>query len=160
MPRLGRLTGKFNVKGQIRIRPADLYSSVGHRQPGVVLAGDAFATSCPAAGTGSNKVFTDVERLCNLYIPDWLSTEGMGEDKIASFYDDPVKTACDAWSTAKAFHLRSLSIDNGLSWQARRWARFIVRAGDGALRQLGNEPEAQPSVERDRAAEAAHGKLI
>ena len=42
----------------------------------------------------------DVERLCNLYIPDWLSTDGMDPDKIAGFYDDPVKRACDAASTA------------------------------------------------------------
>ena len=62
------------------------------RQAGVVLVGDAFATSCPAAGTGTGKVFTDVERLCNVHIPRWLATPGMGADKIAAFYDDPVKT--------------------------------------------------------------------
>ena len=160
MPGLDRIAGRFKVTGQIRIRPADLYVSSGHRQPGVILVGDAFATSCPAAGTGTNKVFTDVERLCNHYIPEWLSTEGMGENKIATFYDDPVKTECDAWSTAKAYHLRSLSTDNGVSWRARRWARFIVRAGEGALRQLGDEPAAPPTAGRDRTAEAGHGKLI
>ena len=160
MPGLERIAGRFKVTGQIRTRPADLYVSSGHRQPGVVLVGDAFATSCPAAGTGTNKVFTDVERLCNHYIPEWLSTEGMGEDKIATFYGDPVKTECDAWSTAKAFHLRSLSTDNGVSWRARRWARFIVRAGEGALRQLGDEPGAPPAAGRDRTAEVGHGKLI
>jgi 2-polyprenyl-6-methoxyphenol hydroxylase-like FAD-dependent oxidoreductase len=140
MPGLSRITGKFKVTGQIKIRPADLYESSGHRQPGVVLVGDAFATSCPAAGTGTGKVFTDVERLCNLYIPDWLSTDGMDADKIAAFYDDPVKRACDAASTAKAYHLRSLSTANGLSWRARRWARFIVRSGEGLLRQLRDPP--------------------
>jgi 2-polyprenyl-6-methoxyphenol hydroxylase-like FAD-dependent oxidoreductase len=160
MPGLDRIADRFKVTGQIRIRPADLYASSGHRRAGVVLVGDAFATSCPAAGTGTNKVFTDVERLCNHYIPAWLSTEGMGENKIATFYDDPVKTECDAWSTAKAFHLRSLSIDNGLSWRARRWARFIVRAGEGALRQLGEDPGTPPTAERDRTAEAGHGKLV
>jgi hypothetical protein len=56
---------------------------------GSVLVGDAFASSCPAAGTGSNKVFTDVERLCNIYIPRWLATDSMGEEKISAFYDDP-----------------------------------------------------------------------
>lgn len=158
MPGVGRIAGKFKVAGQIRIRPADLYVSSGHRQPGVVLVGDAFATSCPAAGTGTNKVFTDVERLCKHYIPEWLSTEGMDEGKIAGFYDDPLKTACDAVSTAKAFHLRSLSTDNGLSWRARRWARFIVRAGEGFLRQLTNEPGA-PATE-SQAPEATPGRLI
>jgi hypothetical protein len=58
-------------------------------------------------GTGTDKVFTDVERLCNVHIPAWLATDGMDEDKIAAFYDDPVKTACDAWSSAKAYNFRS-----------------------------------------------------
>jgi 2-polyprenyl-6-methoxyphenol hydroxylase-like FAD-dependent oxidoreductase len=69
MPNLRRVTGDFEVEGPVKIRPADLYITGGHLQPGVVLVGDAFATSCPAAGTGSGKVFTDVERLCNVDIP-------------------------------------------------------------------------------------------
>jgi len=148
MPGLGRITGKFKVAGQIKIRPADLYVSEGYRQDGLVLVGDAFATSCPAAGTGTNKVFTDVERLCNRHIPDWLSTEGMDEEKIGAFYDDPVKMDCDAWSTAKAYHLRALSTDNRLSWRARRWARFVVRAGEGALRQVRNGLNARPALQQ------------
>src|SRR5436305_11071498 len=136
MPGLGRIAGRFKVTGQIRIRPADLYVSSGHRQRGLVLAGDAFATSCPAAGTGTNKVFTDIERLCNHYIPKWLSTDGMDEDKIAAFYDDPVKAACDAWSTAKAYHLRSLTLDNGIKWRTQRWARFLLRLGQGVARRV------------------------
>ncbi len=96
MPGLRKLTGDFEVTDFVKIRPVDLYVTTGHRQAGIVLVGDAFATSCPAAGTGCNKVFTDVERLCNVHIPRWLATRGMGEDKIAAFYDDAVKTACDA----------------------------------------------------------------
>jgi 2-polyprenyl-6-methoxyphenol hydroxylase-like FAD-dependent oxidoreductase len=96
LPGLRRITGAFEVAGDIRIRPADLYVSSGHRQPGVVLVGDAFETTCPVTGTGTDKVFTDVERLCNVHIPAWLATDGMDEAKIAAFYDDPVKTACDA----------------------------------------------------------------
>ncbi|HYW62216.1 MAG TPA: FAD-dependent monooxygenase [Bradyrhizobium sp.] len=148
MPGLGRIAGRFKVTGQIRIRPADLYVSEGHRQDGLVLVGDAFATSCPAAGTGTNKVFTDVERLCHHHIPEWLSTDGMDADKIAAFYDDPIKTDCDAWSTAKAYHLRALSIDNRLSWRARRWARFIVRSGEGGLRQVRNGLAARPGLQQ------------
>jgi 2-polyprenyl-6-methoxyphenol hydroxylase-like FAD-dependent oxidoreductase len=75
MPGLRRLTGDFSVSGDVKIRPADLYVTKGHRQPGIVLIGDAFATSCPAAGTGTNKVFNDVERLCNTHIPHWLASE-------------------------------------------------------------------------------------
>ena len=112
LPRLCKITGDFEVAGDIRIRPADLYVSSGHRQPGMVLVGDAFETSCPVTGTGTDKVFTDVERLCNVHIPNWLATDGMDETKIAAFYDDPVKTACDAWSSAKAYSFRSVSIDD------------------------------------------------
>jgi hypothetical protein len=135
MPGLRNLTGNFEVTDFIKIRPVDLYITGGHRQPGIVLVGDAFATSCPAAGTGANKVFTDVERLCNIHIPRWLPTEGMSAEKIGAFYDDPVKIACDRHSTAKAYHLRSLSIDAGLSWRARRWGRFAARLGVGLARQ-------------------------
>jgi 2-polyprenyl-6-methoxyphenol hydroxylase-like FAD-dependent oxidoreductase len=159
MPGLRRIAGNFKVTGQIKIRPADLYESSGHRQPGLVLVGDAFATSCPAAGTGTDKVFTDVERLCNLYIPDWLSTDGMDTDKIAAFYDDPVKRACDAASTAKAYHLRSLSTANGLSWRARRWARFIARSGEGLLRQLRDRLTAGSSAQQEQRAGHSQGRL-
>jgi len=136
MPRLQRMMGDFRVSGPIKIRPADLCTTSGYLQPGIVLVGDAFSTSCPAAGTGTTKVFTDVVRLCNVYIPRWLTTQGMDAQKIAQFYDDPEKHACDTRSRAKAYHLRSLSIDNGLSWRAQRWARFLVRLAQGMLRAV------------------------
>lgn len=135
MPRLSRITGDFTISGPVKIRPADLCITHGYRQHGVVLVGDAFATSCPAAGTGSDKVFTDTERLCNVHIPTWLMSEGMSVDKIAAFYDDPIKIACDAASTAKAYQLRSMSTENGLPWRAARWARFLTRATQGKLQQ-------------------------
>jgi 2-polyprenyl-6-methoxyphenol hydroxylase-like FAD-dependent oxidoreductase len=147
---------EFEVPGFVKIRPADLYVTRGHRQPGIVLIGDAFATSCPAAGTGLRKVFTDVERLCNVHVPRWLASEGMGVDKIAAFYDDPVKRACDAHSAAKAASMRSLSTDPGLSWQAQRWSRFVARLGVGTLRAARERfsagsgrpqpPTAEPSI--------------
>src|SRR5882757_3761437 len=152
MPGLRRIAGKFKVTGQIKIRPADLYESSGHRQPGVVLVGDAFATSCPAAGTGTDKVFTDVERLCNVHIPNWLAKDGMGSEKISEFYDDPIKTACDTWSFDKAYHLRSLTIDNGLKWRAQRWARFLLRLGQGTVRRMRKATSATSSVHGKSAA--------
>lgn len=136
MPGLGRITGEFEVEGPVKVRPIDLYVTEGHLQPGIVLVGDAFATSCPAGGTGTSKVFTDVERLCNVYIPEWLESDGMGEEKIATFYRDPVKLACDMASSAKAYQLKSISIDNGLIWHLHRWARFAARAGAGFIRGL------------------------
>ena len=134
MPGLRLLTQEFSVTRPVKIRPADLYVTREVRRAGVVLIGDAFATSCPAAGTGTGKVFTDVERLCNVHVPRWLATPGMGEEKIAAFYDDPVKQASDTYSQAKAYQLRSVSIEPGLSWEARRWIRFMGRLGVGLLR--------------------------
>jgi 2-polyprenyl-6-methoxyphenol hydroxylase-like FAD-dependent oxidoreductase len=136
LPGVAKLAGAFKATGDIKIRPADLYVTKGHRQAGIVLIGDAFATSCPAAGTGAFKVFTDVERLCNVHIPHWLASHGMGEQKIASFYNDAVKQASDAASAAKAYYLRSYSIEEGLSWRARRLAKFAAHLAVGTLRQM------------------------
>ncbi|EAQ35929.1 hypothetical protein NB311A_01115 [Nitrobacter sp. Nb-311A] len=158
MPGLDRMTGGFQVSGPVKIRPADLYVTENHRQAGVVLVGDAFATSCPAAGTGTDKVFTDVERLCNVHVPHWLSTEGMDRAKIETFYDDPVKMECDAWSAAKAWHLRSLSIDNGPTWRARRWARFLGRLALGLTRPMsrsGVQPSGSPPRSESHEKELA-----
>jgi 2-polyprenyl-6-methoxyphenol hydroxylase-like FAD-dependent oxidoreductase len=136
MPRLPNLTGDFAVVGPLKIRPADLYVTRDYLQPGIVLVGDAFATSCPAAGTGAGKVFTDVERLCNIHIPRWFASDGIGAEKIASFYTDPVKRACDAHSIAKAYSLRSLSIDDGWRLRMLRGSRFIARRTVGWLREI------------------------
>ena len=136
MPRLERMMGKFRVSGLVRIRPADLCVNDNYLQPGVVLAGDAFSTSCPAAGTGTTKVFNDVQLLCNTHIPRWLASEGMNAGKIAAFYNDPEKVACEEACLAKAYHLRSLSIDNGFAWRVQRWARFAVRLSDGISRAI------------------------
>jgi hypothetical protein len=122
------------VAENLRIRPIDLYVTQGYEQPGLVLVGDAFATACPAVGVGANKVLTDVERLCHVYIPRWLASPGIGTEKIAGFYADPIKRVCDESSAIRAFHLRSLSTDEGLAWRARRWARFGVQVGASALR--------------------------
>jgi 2-polyprenyl-6-methoxyphenol hydroxylase-like FAD-dependent oxidoreductase len=158
LPRLRKLTGSFKVAGEIKIRPAELYVSEGYRQAGVVLVGDAFATSCPATGTGTDKVFTDVAQLCNVHIPDWLSSDGMAEDKIAAFYDDPVKTECDAWSSAKGYSFRSVTIDNRLVWQAQRWARFIAGLSEGTLRRVSNRLGAGSGAPQHQAR-PGHGKL-
>jgi 2-polyprenyl-6-methoxyphenol hydroxylase-like FAD-dependent oxidoreductase len=158
LPGLRKLTGAFKVAGEIQIRPADLYVSRGYRQRGIVLVGDAFATSCPVTGTGTDKVFTDVAQLCNVHIPDWLSSEGMAEDKIAAFYDDPVKIECDAWSAAKATSFRSVTLDNGLAWQVQRWARFAAGLSQGTLRRVRNRLGAGSGAPQHQAR-PTHGKL-
>jgi 2-polyprenyl-6-methoxyphenol hydroxylase-like FAD-dependent oxidoreductase len=142
LPRLRELTGDVEVSDDVRIRPVDLYVSRGYRRSGIVLVGDAFATSCPAAGTGCNKVLTDVERLCNVHIPRWLAGSGMGAEKVAAFYDDEVKRACERLSRDKAFYLRSVSTETGPAWHARRWGKYIAHRGRGVLRKLAERPAA------------------
>jgi 2-polyprenyl-6-methoxyphenol hydroxylase-like FAD-dependent oxidoreductase len=149
MPRLRKLTGVTEIM-DVKIRPVDLAVSANYRQAGIVLIGDAFSTSCPAAGTGCNKVFTDVELLCNHHIPRWLASEGMSADKIAAFYDDPVRVACETFSRDKAFFLRALSTETGALWQARRLTRFVAGAGVGALRSL----RARVNASRNRSGAA------
>ncbi len=60
MPGLRPLMGEFEVTDFIKIRPVDLYAIHGHELAGLVLVGDAFSTSCPAAGTGARKAINDV----------------------------------------------------------------------------------------------------
>lgn len=127
MPELAELVGPFAIDGDVKIRPVDLTVTGGHRQAGIIVIGDAFATSCPAAGTGSGKAMTDAERLCHVHIPAWLATAGMGPDKIAAFYDDPVKQASDADSAAMAQYVRSIATDDSLRWRLRRFVNGIAR---------------------------------
>jgi 2-polyprenyl-6-methoxyphenol hydroxylase-like FAD-dependent oxidoreductase len=134
MPSLHQTVGPFTVEGRVQVRPVDLYVTHGHRQGGIVLVGDAFSTSCPAAGTGARKALTDVERLCNFYIPQWLTTAGMGAEKIDAFYDDPAKRACDLFSVEKAFALKAASIGTGWKWEIRRRTKFAAQYVRGRLR--------------------------
>ena len=155
-PGLRKLMGEFTVTDFIKIRPIDLYVTKGYQQDGIVLVGDAFATSCPAAGTGARKVLVDVERLCNIHIPRWLTTPGMDKSKISAFYNDPIKQSCDAYCIAKAYSLRSFSIDPSLPWMARRWAKFVLHWGKGALRRM---TAMQPAASND-ICETAPGDAL
>jgi 2-polyprenyl-6-methoxyphenol hydroxylase-like FAD-dependent oxidoreductase/CelD/BcsL family acetyltransferase involved in cellulose biosynthesis len=156
IPGLGKYIGPAEVVGPVKIRPADLCVTRGFLQPGIVLVGDAFATSCPAAGTGADKVFTDVERLCNVHVPKWMASDGMGIEKLESFYADPVKVACDRDSFETAYNLRSVSIDEGMYWRANRWARFLVRLAIGTVRDVARRlPQGAARIQMDTAGEAA-----
>jgi 2-polyprenyl-6-methoxyphenol hydroxylase-like FAD-dependent oxidoreductase len=160
-PGLRPLMGEFTVPEFVKIRPVDLYVTEGYRQPGVVLVGDAFATSCPAAGTGARKVLVDVERLCNVHIPRWLETPGMGEEKIAAFYDDPVKQASDAYSTAKAFGLRWFTLDTSLAGSIRRFTKFALHWGKGTMRRvLAPRPTVNVDYDDEHAPALARGAPI
>lgn len=143
MPRLERFTGPFRIVGPVKMRPIDLYATTNVVTPGVVLVGDAFATACPAAGTGARKALVDVERLCNGYVSRWLGSPGMDVDKIARFYADPEKVASDRKSLALAHTTKAMAIETGLVWWMRRWAqlaftrlRWVKTATADALRRM------------------------
>jgi 2-polyprenyl-6-methoxyphenol hydroxylase-like FAD-dependent oxidoreductase len=125
MPGLSRFIGDFQVVGKVKIRVADLYRAENHYRDGVVLVGDAFQTTCPAAGNGVTRVLTDVGRLCKEHVPRWFATPGMGAEKIGQFYDDPVKRACDARCAWLAEYCRLFAISNGPMWHARRWRAYL-----------------------------------
>lgn len=120
MPRLGAVLGPYRASGPVVARPVDLYVSEDCRRDGVVLIGDAFQVACPATGMGMVKVLTDIERLVTVYVPQWLATPGMGAEKIAAFYDDPVKRACDAKALHDAEYRRAVSTETGLRWMLHR----------------------------------------
>lgn len=136
IPTLAKFTGPFNIEGQVSIRPVDLVRVGTPQRPGVVLVGDAYSTSCPAAGTGANKVLTDVQRLCSTYIPLWLSKEQIEAADVASFYADPVKVQCEVESLQKALWLRRISTGTSLGWRCWRGARFVAQSSLGRLRDL------------------------
>ena len=153
---LRKLTGNFAVTNFIKIRPVDLYISKGHRQAGIVLVGDAFATSCPAAGTGAGKVFTDVERLCNVYIPRWLATAGMGEEKWQPSTTIPSREL--TMRIRRQGLPSSLALDRRqLAWRARRWTRFVGRLGVGTVRRARGALSSL-SVGRPRPAQGWGGR--
>ena len=88
MPGLRSHLGDFKVIDRVQNWVMDLANVEGHLQPGIVLIGDSFQTSCPAAGTGVSRLLVDVERLCTVHLPEWLKTDGMGTEKISTFYSD------------------------------------------------------------------------
>lgn len=144
LPNLRRTIGEFEIPSSVQIRPATLYVTTNREQDGIVLVGDAAGTSCPSAGTGLNKVFTDVERLCSAYIPSWLATDGMSAEKISAFYADPAKTQCDAESLNRAFLAKRVATENGLRWRTRRALRYVAQRAVGSWRRL-TVPDADAS---------------
>ena len=120
LPGLKTVIGPYRTIGTVVARPTDLYVSEGYNRNGVVLVGDAFQSSCPATGMGLVKLLTDVEQLCTRHIPRWLATPGMQAAKIAEFYGDLIKKACDAKALHDATYRRRVSTETTLRWKAHR----------------------------------------
>ncbi|MGE8130919.1 FAD-dependent oxidoreductase [Methylobacterium sp. NPDC080182] len=134
MPRLPAACPDLAVAGPLEIRPIDLVRTEEVERDGLVVIGDAFQTACPIPGTGVGKLLTDVDRLANVHVPAWLATPGMGRDKIAAFYGDLVKKACDAESLRLSRYARSLAVESGAVWRARRLRNRVARTAAYAAR--------------------------
>jgi 2-polyprenyl-6-methoxyphenol hydroxylase-like FAD-dependent oxidoreductase len=137
LPGLADFLGDFEIVSPVQNWVMNLCEVDGYEREGVVLVGDAFQTSCPAAGTGVTRLLTDVERLCGLHAPNWLASKGMGREKIAEFYGDPAKQAVDRHALALSHFRRSLTVGAGLGWTARRQQHFLRRRVSGWIREVG-----------------------
>ena len=153
MPGLRKLTGEIEVVAPIKIRPVDLYVTHGYRQAGIVLVGDAFATSCPAAGTGANKVLTDVGAPVQRASAALARhrRHGRRQDRHLSTTTRSSRTAMRS-PLPRRITCASLSIDAGLSWSARRWGKMIGQFGVGALRQTHERLSAKSSDRQSMVA--------
>jgi 2-polyprenyl-6-methoxyphenol hydroxylase-like FAD-dependent oxidoreductase len=120
LPGLPKVLGDFEIADRVQNWLMDIAVAENCRQAGVVLIGDAYQTSCPAAGTGVTRILTDVERLCTIHVPQWLRTTGMPASKIAAFYDDPHKQATDQRALRMADYRRDLTTGTDWRWRAHR----------------------------------------
>jgi 2-polyprenyl-6-methoxyphenol hydroxylase-like FAD-dependent oxidoreductase len=123
-PCISRFTPPFRVSSRVEMCPVDLYRAEGHVRPGLVLVGDAYQGPCPATGMGVSKVLTDVDVLGDC-VPRWLSTPGMGIEKIERFYRDARKVSCDDTALRKALFRRALSTRDSNAWRVRRELRYL-----------------------------------
>jgi 2-polyprenyl-6-methoxyphenol hydroxylase-like FAD-dependent oxidoreductase len=140
MPKLRQTAGEFRVTGAVKVRPMDLYATENVHQHGIALVGDAFATACPTSGTGASKAIVDVERLCNVHVPQWLATAGMSVEKVAAFYADPEKTRSDVHSMKASLFAKRIAIETEFRWSAYRLVRFAGSVGMGLLKAW-DEPD-------------------
>jgi 2-polyprenyl-6-methoxyphenol hydroxylase-like FAD-dependent oxidoreductase len=102
-PGLDRDTGRMELDGRVQAVPTIYHRLEAVIQPGVAVIGEEFQSVSPATGTGLDKVLTDVAVLRE-HVPEWLATPGMGVEKIARFYQDPLKRRIDERSRAEWVH--------------------------------------------------------
>jgi 2-polyprenyl-6-methoxyphenol hydroxylase-like FAD-dependent oxidoreductase len=136
LPGLAGFLGDFQVVDGVQNWIMDLCDVENFQREGVVLIGDAFQTSCPAAGTGVSRLLTDVERLCTFHLPRWFASPGMGLEKIVQFYQDPIKQAADRRALRLAHYRRSLTLETGLGWAVHRRQVLLRRRALGWVRDL------------------------
>ncbi|HMJ99561.1 MAG TPA: FAD-dependent monooxygenase [Reyranella sp.] len=128
LPGLAAIIGRYHATPPVEARAVSLYQTLKPPIPGIVPIGDAFQTSCPAVGSGFVRVITDVDRLCNLHIPNWLSTPGMGLGKISQYWDDPVKRDVDQEALRSAEYRRNAATETSIGWKLHRHRVHLQQA--------------------------------
>lgn len=93
-PNLRDELGAFTVD-HLQCCVSELAVVANHRRDGLVFIGDAYQTPCPAAGTGIDRLMTDVQRLTD-HVVRWFRTGDFSATSLASFYQDPIKRQMDA----------------------------------------------------------------
>jgi len=145
LPGLAGFVGEIAPLDRVESWVMNLSVAENVDQDGIVLIGDAFQTSCPAAGTGVTRLLTDIDRLCNVLLPRWIETPGMGKEKIKEFYSDPVKQATDSEALSMAGYRRSFTVDRSLRWQFHRRQHFARRRIADRFSWAGTRQIAAPS---------------
>ena len=123
LPGLDQLIGSYAVQGKIEPFKIDLYRMQDCARPGIVLIGDAYQSVCPSTGMGLSKVLTDVDILCNEFVPGWLAEPALPAERVAEFYAHARKNAVDDRALHQALRGRQSVLDNSLHWKLRRMVR-------------------------------------
>lgn len=144
LPGLPKILGSFDAALPVQVRSNDLRVAQDPARDGIVLVGDAFQTPCPAAGTGIDRILSDLDVLCATHISAWFATPGMTRDKIASFYADPRKQAFDAECLRIAEYRRAVSTRENLWWTVHRKQVFLRRQLSNLLTRRRQTPAAPP----------------
>jgi hypothetical protein len=70
-----------------------------------------------------SKVLTDVDVLCNEFVPRWMAASAVPQDEVAAFYRHERKTAVDDHALKQALAGRDSVLSNSLQWRLRRMVR-------------------------------------
>ena len=123
LPGLDQVIGQYAVQGKVEPFQIDLYRMHQCARPGVVLVGDAYQSPCPSTGLGLSKVLTDIEVLCQEFVPAWMAAPAIPADAVAAFYRHARKTAVDDFALQQALAGRDSVVSTSLHWRLRRLVR-------------------------------------
>ncbi len=139
LPGLDAAIGPFDIVSGVETGRMDLCHTENYLQPGLVLIGDAFQSSCPSAGDGLSRALNDVEVLCHDCVPSWLAGTRIGVEELQRFYTHPRKTAMDQASIARARRNRQIALDPSLGWRAQRLGRRMKLRLEGWRQRISGD---------------------